>query len=611
MILKKESVEKKENFNFLLSFFSMILFLCLISLRFDFYYDLNDDTAIRDILSGIYTGNPNANCIQMQALLSVILSTLYRIDRIFPWFGAFLLVAQSIALTCICKRMLDFLTRKRYKIATCILFWITVFCSLTYQIIYIQYTVTSGILMVAAIFLWTTEELLMKKKQLHKGNAVAVVAFIIGAYEIRSEMCLMLLPFFLLSMVCQIMEEDSEIVKKAIRYGKLLLVIILAIGISFSMTKLAYNTNEWRTFQSYFDDRTQLYDFLDIPAFEDNKDFYQQIRINQETHTLLENYNFSLSEEINADTLKKIVDYRKGQIGQNNSQPIYQYGPIYATKNIKEAIWEYSHRMLEQRGGLWYYLMLAGYLGVFLLAILQKKYLFFIKEIFLFAGRSVIWMYLIIRNRLPDRICIPLYLVEAIILLLFFIEEWQYERYFKKNTKRNVRFLEKGWILTLGIFSVFVVLLFGKSNIVQAIQEQSRREGILGDVYAIDGYCKEHPQNYYLLDVYSTVSFSEKIFEHVDNSFRNYDLCGGWIAKSPLMEEKIAHFDVISLEESLIEGEKVFFISRNDRDILWLKAYYKAKNIDIRIEQTGQIKGQDEFNIYRIVRESALNIEID
>ena len=37
----------------------------MIAVFFDFYYDLNDDTAIKDILSGTYTGVPDGHCIQM------------------------------------------------------------------------------------------------------------------------------------------------------------------------------------------------------------------------------------------------------------------------------------------------------------------------------------------------------------------------------------------------------------------------------------------------------------------------------------------------------------------------------------------------------------------
>ena len=48
------------------------LLIIIPSVLFDFYYDLNDDTAIKDIISGTYTGIPSGYCIQMLYPLSFI-----------------------------------------------------------------------------------------------------------------------------------------------------------------------------------------------------------------------------------------------------------------------------------------------------------------------------------------------------------------------------------------------------------------------------------------------------------------------------------------------------------------------------------------------------------
>ena len=36
-----------------------------LALRFDFYYDLNDDVLIKDILSGVYSGAPEGRTMQL------------------------------------------------------------------------------------------------------------------------------------------------------------------------------------------------------------------------------------------------------------------------------------------------------------------------------------------------------------------------------------------------------------------------------------------------------------------------------------------------------------------------------------------------------------------
>ena len=53
------------------------LFVPLV-LRFDFYYDLNDDVLIKDILSGVYTGTPEGHTMQLLYPLGLLLSLLYR-----------------------------------------------------------------------------------------------------------------------------------------------------------------------------------------------------------------------------------------------------------------------------------------------------------------------------------------------------------------------------------------------------------------------------------------------------------------------------------------------------------------------------------------------------
>ena len=55
---------------------------------FDFYYDLNDDILIADILSGIYSGAAEAHNIQMLYPIAWLYTKLYNFNPAFPWMGA-------------------------------------------------------------------------------------------------------------------------------------------------------------------------------------------------------------------------------------------------------------------------------------------------------------------------------------------------------------------------------------------------------------------------------------------------------------------------------------------------------------------------------------------
>ena len=69
-----------------------------LSVCFDFYYDLNDDMAMKDILSGTYTGIPDGHNIQMLYPLGWLLAFCYRLMPTVPWYGVFLCGCQFLAL---------------------------------------------------------------------------------------------------------------------------------------------------------------------------------------------------------------------------------------------------------------------------------------------------------------------------------------------------------------------------------------------------------------------------------------------------------------------------------------------------------------------------------
>ena len=89
----------------------------------------------------------------------------------------------------------------------------------------------------------------------------------------------------------------------------------------------------------------------------------------------------------------------------------------------------------------------------------------------------------------------------------------------------------------------------------------------------------ENHENLYLLDVYSTVAYSEKMYGDTDNSLMNYTIAGGWVCKSPLEAEKLAHYGVDNVESDLINRENVYFVAYTSKDMQWLKNYYAIKGI--------------------------------
>ena len=143
------------------TFFSwvMVIFLFLaIALRFDFYYDLNDDVLIKDIVSGAYTGTPDAHSIQMLYPLSLLISLLYRIIPAFPWQGIFLCACHGLCFFLIARRSLSFVEKDVNKILLLLTEASLIMTLFLYEAVFVQYTVTAALLAACACFLVYTSE---------------------------------------------------------------------------------------------------------------------------------------------------------------------------------------------------------------------------------------------------------------------------------------------------------------------------------------------------------------------------------------------------------------------------------------------------------------------
>ena len=109
----------------------------------DFYYDLNDDVLIKDILSGVYSGSPSGYTMQLLYPLGFVLSVLYR-GLSVPVFGVFLILCQLGAVWTVgyqsaacCKTRAG----KAIVLAAEGLLWTAAFGM---HFVYMQYTVTAG-----------------------------------------------------------------------------------------------------------------------------------------------------------------------------------------------------------------------------------------------------------------------------------------------------------------------------------------------------------------------------------------------------------------------------------------------------------------------------------
>ncbi|MBD5453021.1 MAG: hypothetical protein HDR30_01670 [Lachnospiraceae bacterium] len=569
--------------NCIIAMLTIIVNLVLLSICFDFYYDLNDDVMIKDIMAGVYTGTPDGHNMQTLYILGAFISLCYKLCRPLAWYGLFLLFCQMGSLYLIGVRLLKLCQSHLAKAGSMLFLSMFTWGIILPHIMAVQYTFTCAMLAGAAVFLFLTTPEDLSVKQFVICNIPSMVLVVL-AYQLRTEMLLLVFPFIGLAGLFRWTEEKQFFQKENYcKYGIVLGCILIGMLFSRVIDFAAYGSSEWQNFLVFFEKRTQVYDFHpDVITSGEHKDFLTSIGLSGMEQELLANYNFGLSEKIDEKILSEIAAYASSDTDYFSDIP--KHCKFYLYRTLHETDAPYNRLVVFA------YLCLA-FISVYAICTDRrdkKKISVLWKLLLLGIVRTCLWMFILIRGRDPERITHSLYLVETMVLAGMLC--------------KNISFRKNSAPIIAALCGLLCVCYLPR-QLTQVSAEQERREEVNRDNAAIAQYCRAHPDNFYFEDVYSTVEFSEKMFRDVDNSLANYDIMGGWMCKSPLYREKLEKFGIVTMEESLLSADNVYFIMETgepDVSTDWLRAYYREKGIAVSIEAVESIG--DGYKVYRIER---------
>ena len=581
-------LKDKPQLNSVLAFSLVICLFSLTGIFFDFYYDLNDDVLIKDIVAGAYTGTPDAHSIQMLYPVSFVMSLLYRIVPALPWMGFFLCGAHGLCFYLVAKRSLSFLKSIRSKV-----FLLTVEAALIltlflWELVMVQYTVTAAMLAACACFLVFTSEKKEKASEFWKEQTGAVLLVIL-AFNVRSEMLLLMCPFIAFTGIVKWSAEKDIFAKETWKkYFGLIGMIVAGMVVSIIIDVAAYSSQDWKTFRDFFDARTKVYDYTWYPSYEEAEDFYRDLGVTPAKQELIDNYNFGLDDSIDAELLWSIADYAQAT-GVKES---------FASQ-LKNAISNYKWRTFHEVDLPYNFLVIAAYGMLLALALVFRDKSVIWKLPLLVVFRTIPWMYVIWADRVPARISHPLYIIEFAILCAWM---FSYARFEKSDVDGKIGISEevenkKVKESPMVCFTTAAVLLgvYAVIHLPTAWQnvsaEMQRRESVNAVRVKLDAYAKQNPENYYYMDVYSSVSFSEKMFKDVDNGQKNYDILGGWASGSPLQKQTTVnyHKDKLSRAELLLQ-DNFYFVCEEETDTDFLKEFYSGHGIKVSIVEVDRIE---------------------
>ena len=572
----KERLKKHENLA--ASLLMTVAVFAVFSIGWDFYYDLNDDVLIKDVLSGVYSGSPSGYTMQLLYPLGFVLSVLYRALSL-PVFGIFLVLCQFGAVWAVGYQSAECCRTRKGKAAALIseaILWISAFGM---HLVYIQYTVTAGMLAAAALF-W----ILTAKRR----RWLALVLYWL-AFCLRTEIALLLLPLACVAGLCALVREWKK-ERAAVRYFSLFGILILGMGALYAADAAAYSAPEWKQFRQFFDDRTALYDYrLDfVEQYEENRAVYEKLGISQERQQLLANYNFGADDEMDAVMMHRLAQ----EASAAQEKPDFK-------KELSVAVWRLAHENWFGKGDAPFNLLWLG-MGLLLCAFfcMERRFGRIWQPLLGGACGTALWLYLLLQGRMVERVTHPLYLAQILLFVGMLFAE---SRAADAEGRQNAEVLSLG--LAAGICALTgLACLPGAVSGIEA--EAGRREEVNAVNEAVMDYCRAHPKTLYLEDVYSTVAYSEKLMTDRDKPF-NYDLMGGWLVKSPLTSRKLSAFGFSSMGEAVRAGEGVNILAEEGSDMSWLKEFFTDTGVEAELLKVGGIEGGTD--IYQVIPAERLN----
>lgn len=603
-----------------------ILFL-ILSFWSDIVYCLNDDMMIQSILSGRYSGSPSGKAVYLSEPLSSLLAFLYGIFPSLPWLGLFLagcyILCFFLALFTSLERLVKnagFTGKKRIIGIGCVcVLSVSIFCGFFLsQFLMIHYTVAAAVLGGTAIYLFMMSDDGGEGKSALQSSWIPVILLLL-CYLVRTKVFFMTAPFLAAAGLYRILRTRRFVcylVPLAMLGAGLLLLVLVG--------RLSYGDAAWQEYLDYNDARTELYDYELIWEEAEAEAYYTAQGYAPEEIEIYREYNILLNETLTAEDYRKIAAY--GHLRPERQRTWFQ--------KFKEGFWLYRHRMLGKTEdypynvvGIAFYIMAA----MLMIGGRDKKSLWML--VLLGMVRSGLWIYLLAEGRYPERIVISLYLIELFVLLAMIVDALSLlNRRFLSGLesqqscdmevksvpsgnmpdqndpppqeqiieKRISSIVNRMGIALAGIVLMILSLETAYQVLPKTLEARTQQLEINREEDKLFDFMKSHPENLYLLDVYSVVYHTEYAVRDYDDSYENYLPLGGWVAGSPLVKEKLADWGYKSAFDALERGENVYLALKEGvgMDIKELEDFYFRRTGKTAVFQKVETVGEN-FGIYQ------------
>lgn len=526
---------------------------------------INDDWGMYSLLSGAYTGTPDAHVMFFLYPLAWLLAKLYTLWRFVPWYGLFQHGVQIACLFTVYRRFLR-LWRKHnpeasfQKPALCVFLFLFFIVDLN-VISEAQYTTTAGLAAATALFCFITSRIHQPTAGFFLDN-LPTFLFAWLSFSMRQNIFFLMVPMAGMLWLSKWIIGSRN--KAGHTAGKLLgfaLLLCLGLGLLWGTNAAAYSSPEWSDFRKINHYRERVGDFYGWPEYEECKDELQTLGLSEEAYMYRQSGAPHIGYDMNVEDWKQMHDIAR-------SCYLARTGLTARLKNIVVSLFTvffYGDGMQPAN-------FCAGILLLLTLALIiyhRNAHALFVYLMYLF-GRSVSWIYVLYEGRFPRRIVQPLITVDFLILGGILLS---FNLLYTERRKRYALILPV--LLALSVLSVFITEKDVRQN--YRVHEEVW-EGL-------KAYCFSHPDNFYIWTYASGTleHFCETPFAPGQDAYQNFMYTNWGVVCNPNTQKKLADWGIGEFGQDLVESERVRFLMQeapyNEEHpvVMYFRHTYQAK----------------------------------
>lgn len=503
---------------------------------------INDDWGMYSILSGAYTGTPDAHVMFFLYPLSWLLSRLYTLWSFVPWYGLFQHGVQILCLFTVYHRFLRIRQRRDPQAslwlpalaAFLILFFIIDLNVLAEA----QYTTTAGLAAAAALFSFITSRINQSNAGFLLDNIPTLLLAWIS-YSMRQNVFYLCLPMAGMLWISKwISARKNEYGGVAAKLLGFALLLCLGMGLLWGVNAAAYSSAEWSDFRKINHYRERVGDFYGWPEYEECRDGLQALGMDEEAYMYRKSGAPHIGYDMSVSDWKQMHDIARRCYLKRVS--LRERLKNMAVSSI--SVFFYQDGM--QPANLFTGLLLL--LTPVLIFWERNARALFVYLMYLF-GRSVSWGYVLYEGRFPKRIAQPLITVDFLILFGIILA---FNLLPCENRRRYYVILPL--LLCLSIFSVYVTHRDVSEN--YRVHEKTWRE--------LREYCRAHPDNFYIWTYGSGTleHFYETPFGRGQDTYQNFIYTNWGVICNPNTQKKLDAQGIGDFGQDLVDSEHVYFI---------------------------------------------------